>query len=111
MIILFATKRLANVFNEHAKLVKTYGTLQAKKLQLRLADLRAAATLDTMRTLPGRCHELTGDMKGFLALDLVHPHRLVIEIANNPIPRKPDKGLDWTKVTMIRIIGVIDYHD
>jgi toxin HigB-1 len=29
---------------------------------------------------------------------------------NDPIPRKPDGGLDWTKITAIRILGVEDYH-
>ena len=111
MIILFAEERFEKECNKHALLVKRYGGRQAETIQRRLADLHAASTLEVMRTLPGRCHELTGDLKGFLALYLVNPRRLIFEAANDPVPRKADKGLDWTKVTEIRIIGIKDYHD
>jgi len=54
---------------------------------------------------------LTGDRKGTLAVDLDHPYRLIFEPANDPVPRKPDGGLDWTKITVIRILELRDYHD
>ncbi len=64
-----------------------------------------------MRALPqARCHELLGNRKGELAVDLKHPYRLIFEPANDPIPRKPDGGLDWTQVTAINILEVVDYH-
>lgn len=63
-----------------------------------------------MRTLPGRCHELTGDRKGELAVDLRGPYRLVFEPADNPPPVKEDGGLDWRRVTAVRILEVEDYH-
>ncbi len=110
MLILFAQRRLEKECNNHSLLVKRYGSLQAKKIQERLADLRAVGVLEVMRTLPGRCHELTGNFKGFLAVDLVQPTRLIFEAANNPVPTKPDGGLDWSKVTEIRIINIEDYH-
>lgn len=87
------------------------GQREGDLLGRRLDDLHAATMLEDMRNLPGRCHELTGDRKGQLAIDLVHPHRLIFEVANEPIPRKTDKGLDWKKVTAIRIIEIAkDYH-
>jgi hypothetical protein len=64
-----------------------------------------------MRNLPGRCHELREDRAGQLSLDLDHPYRLIFEPADNPIPLKPDGGIDWKKVTAIRIIGVEDTHE
>ena len=57
-----------------------------------------------------RCHELKGNREGKLAVNLGHPYRLIFEPANNPIPRKPDGGLDWTGVTAIRVLTVEDYH-
>jgi len=57
-----------------------------------------------------RCHELKGDRTGQLSLDLDHPYRLIIEPAHDPIPRKPDGGLDWNKVTAVMIVGVEDTH-
>lgn len=48
----------------------------AEKLHQRLLELVAADSLgDVPRVPPPRCHELTGDLKGKLAVDLVHPYR------------------------------------
>jgi proteic killer suppression protein len=64
-----------------------------------------------MRHLVGaRCHELTQNLKGLLAVNLVHPDRLAFRVANNPLPQKADGGLDWSKVTRIEIAGIGDYH-
>ena len=70
----------------------------------------AAETLEDMRLLPGRCHELTGDRAGQLALDLDHLYRLIFMPFHDPIPTKADSGLDWTAVTAVVIVGVEDYH-
>ncbi len=72
--------------------------------------MRAAPNLETMRTLPGRCHELHGDRKGQLALDLEHPRRLVFVPANDPVPTRAEGGLDWSRVTVVKILEVVDYH-
>ena len=111
MVILFADKRLEKESNDHRLLQKRHGAVQAKKIEQRLADLAAAQNLQVMKTLPGRCHQLTGDLKGSFALDLVHPYRLLFEIANDPIPVKPDGGVDWLLVTEIIITKIEDYHD
>ncbi len=81
-------------------------------IRRRLDDLEDAKNLEAMRCiLQARCHELKGDRAGTLAVDLQHPYRLIFEPANNPIPRKADGGLDWTEVTIVRILAVEDYHD
>ena len=66
--------------------------------------------LEVMRGLPGRCHELTGNRAGQLALDVSRNYRLIFEPADASVERKPDVGLDWTKVNAVRILGVEDYH-
>jgi proteic killer suppression protein len=87
------------------------GVPDAKKLRQRLAELQAATTLEDMRSLPAaRCHELTGDRKGQLAVDLVHPRRLIFEPDQMPSPTKKDSGLDWSRVTEIIIAEIVDYH-
>jgi len=40
----------------------------------------------------------------------VQPQRLIFEPDHNPVPQKPDGGLDWTQVTRIRVIEITDYH-
>ena len=90
--------------------MREYGADNAKRIRKRLDDLAAAPDLATMRTLPGRCHELTGNLAGLLAIDLKHPFRLIFEPANDPVPTKADGGLDWTAVTAVRMLRVEDYH-
>ena len=88
-----------------------YGKPLAERLQQRLAEFQAADTLDDISRLPpARCHELSQDRKGQLAVDLVHPKRLIFEPDHNPLPCKPDGGLDWSQVTRILVIEIIDYH-
>ena len=83
----------------------------AEKIQQRLAELQAAVTLADMRDLPGaRCHELKKNLAGKLAVDLVHPDRLIFSPDHAPSPKLPDGGLDWQQVTKIVIEGIGDYH-
>lgn len=110
MDISFGNARQAKQYSQHRQLQKKYGADRAKKIAQRLSTLSVAETLDDTRTFPGRCHELTGDRAGQLALDLGGPYRLIFEPDHKPIPRKEDGGLDWTTVTAVRIIGVEDYH-
>jgi proteic killer suppression protein len=92
-------------------MVRKWGPEMARKLRQRLAELRAADTLDDMRHVPSaRCHGLTRDRKGQLAVDLVHPRRLLFVPDHDPLPVKPDGGLDWTAVKKILVLSVEDYH-
>lgn len=111
MNITFISRKLEKQCNTQKLLVRAHGSLRAKRIGVRLDDLRAATTLKDMGALTGRCHELTSNRSGQLSLDLDHPYRLIFEPANDPIPRKDDGGLDWTKVTAVRIIGIEDTHE
>ena len=117
MEITFRTKTLQKACTDARGAARTYGTRQAAKLRQRLDEMRAAPNLGLFWSepnrpgLPGRCHELKGDMAGKLSLDLIHPDRLVFEPANDPLPTKPDGGLDWSKVTAVHIVDILDTHD
>lgn len=112
MDILFKTSKLQKECTDAKQMLKRYGPLRSKLFQKRLIELRAASVLDDMRRLPQvRCHELREGRKGELAVDLDHPYRLIFEVANDPKPTKQDGGLDWTKTTAIRILGIEDYHE
>lgn len=110
MDILFSTGKLRKLCNDQKALRKEHGKRQADLVRRRLDDLEAAERLEVMRHMVGRCHELTGDRAGQLSLDLVHPDRLIFEPADEPVPRKEDGGLDWSRVVAVRIIGVEDTH-
>ncbi len=106
----FDTAKLAKLCNSARKLRGKYGPRMADLIQRRLADLDAAECLEVMRTLPGRCHELAGNLKGRLAIDLVHPDRLVFAPNHEPLPSHDHGGLDWAHVTKIIVVGIGDYH-
>jgi proteic killer suppression protein len=89
---------------------KRYGDERARRRGRRLDELRAAETLAVMKTLPGRCHELTADRKGQLAIDLDGPYRLIFEPAHEPLPLDGNGALDWNLVTIIRVLLIGDYH-
>jgi proteic killer suppression protein len=111
MDIVFATAKLRKVFCGEKELRMGFGPVRARVIQRRMSQLAAAANLEVMRTIPGaHCHELKGSRKGQLAVDADYPKRIVFEPANEPIPAKPDGGIDWRGVTAIRIIEVVDYH-
>lgn len=110
MEIAFVTDRLQQLCESAAKLRRKHGEGCAKKVQHRLSDLRAAVTLADFDHLPGRCHELTGDREGQVALDLADGKRLVLEPDHDPVPTKADGGLDRASVTAVTVVEIADYH-
>ncbi len=111
MDIIFKSKTFEKECNRHSLLVRRRGQHRAKLIRRRLDDLRAAANLLVMRTLPGRCHELKENREGQLSIDLDGPYRLIFRVANDPVPAKSDGGLDWSQVTVIEILGLEDTHE
>ena len=111
MQVSFRKKKLQEVCCSQKPMIREFGPKVAKKLMQRLAELEAADMLDDLRSLPAaRCHELVQDRKRQLAVDLAHPQRLIFEPDHDPVPAKPDGGLDWSQVTQVLVLEVVDYH-
>lgn len=113
MDVSFANRRLARQLSEERRLRKEHGERRARLLMRRLLVLRAAVNLAVFWPPfngPERCHELSGNRKGQLSMDLDHPYRLILSPEHEPIPRTNDGGLDWEKVTAVRIVAVEDTH-
>lgn len=111
MIIYFKTKKLQKICSRGAEAIKILGPKRGTKLKQRMMELSAAETLaDISRVPPARCHELIGNRKGQLSVDLDHPYRLLFIPANNPIPEREEGGLNWAAVTKIEIIDIADTH-
>lgn len=110
MEVFFETEKLAKQLGQDRSRVKAFGAQGAERIDLRLQQLAAARFLDDMKALPGRCHELTGDRRGHLAVDVHQPYRLIVRPTDNPPPTKADGGLDWTAVDSITITEITDYH-
>ncbi len=109
--ITFDDRDLAKWANDFRGLTRHYGEPRAKLIRRRLGELAASVVLEDMRNLPAaRCHELSGNRKGQLAVNLDHPYRLIFQPVEPP-PIKPDGGLDWSLVTSIIILEITNYHD
>lgn len=110
MRIEFKTNKLKKQLTDKRELVKALGQ-RAKKANQRMQEFKAAENLAVISKIPAaRCHELTGDYDGELAVDISKNYRIVFEPFHDPLPEKPDGGLDWEQVTAIRILRIEDYH-
>ena len=111
MEVSFGSRKMQKACSCEKDMQRQWGAPLTRKLKQRLMELKAAETLeDISRLPPARCHELTGERKGQLSVDLTQPHRLVFMPEDRPLPRKPDGGLDWTQVTKILVLEVVDTH-
>jgi proteic killer suppression protein len=112
MLISFKNSKLEKEFCDIKLLGRRWGQKQGDLIALRLGQIRAAENLEILRTLPQlRAHELKGGLKGHISLDIKHPYRLLIVPDHEETPRKEDGGLDWQKVTKVKVFGVEDTHD
>lgn len=111
MEILFKSNRLLKTMSSEAELVHKYGKENAKMIMRRMLVLQAAECLsDVPQRPPDRCHALSGKRQGQYAVDVKHPHRIIMEPATAPLPLLNDGSIDLERVTSIRILGVEDYH-
>ncbi len=61
-----------------------------------LTAMEAATNHEELWTVPQtRCHEMKGDRKGQVSIDLVHPRRLYIVPDHDPVPVKR-RTAGWT---------------
>jgi proteic killer suppression protein len=111
MDIAFKNKTLKKVFNSEKILKKEFGSGKARLIMRRMAVLRSSPVLaEVPHTKPERRHELSGKRSGQFAVDLKQPYRLIFKPNHEILPRKKDGGINLTKITAIKILGVEDYH-
>lgn len=107
----FGQERDAALFNDLKRLRHKYGARCAEKIEARLAQINAAATLDVLCRLPqARCHQLVGNRREQFSLDLEHPLRLIVRVADSPVPRLNDGGIDRSRVQRLAFIEITNTH-
>jgi plasmid maintenance system killer protein len=112
MEIFFSDKQLQKAAQSEAVSRRQYGVDMAKKLALRLASLRAAASLADFwppKSGPERCHELKGKLKGTFSVDVKQPYRLLFR-PSEPFDDVPDERQRWKSIISIDIVAIEDTH-
>lgn len=110
MNISFKTKKLQKIANDDKAMKKELGGIRAQKFQLRLQQILAADTLEDLRYVSGKYHELTGDRKGQWACSLDGPYRLIFEPYEDPIPSDENGRYLWIEIKEVEMIEIVDYH-
>lgn len=110
MNITFDNNKLKKIANDDRLAEKKLGKREAQLFKQRLDDLAAAQTLEDVRYLPGKYHELVENRKGQWACNLVYPYRLIFEPHEDPIPTNKDGQYLWIEIKGIEIIEIEDYH-
>jgi proteic killer suppression protein len=109
MDISFRNRRIEKICTSEKEMRKSLPSNRERVLKIRLRQLSESPTLESLRNQPGNCHELAQERDGQPAVSLDGLFRLVFEPAE-PIPRKPDGGLDWSNVIAVEIVEIVDYH-
>ena len=111
MELSFKNSKLAKVLNSERDILRNYGTDNGRHIMLRLSNIRDAETLEQLSKVPQtRVHELTADRKDQISVDVKHPYRIILVCNHEEMPRKPDGGLDWTRITKVQLIEIVDTH-
>lgn len=107
----FGNNRLKRLFDDETRMIRQYGERRARALLARLTVLENADTLsDVSSQPPERRHQLTGNRDEQFAVAVDPQCRLVFDPNHDPMPRRPDGGIDLDLVTAIVIVEVTDYH-
>ncbi len=111
MKVSYKPKKLGKSVKDLVAIRKNYG-IHGKKINQRLEDFKAIKNLEEIRKIPqAKCHELTNNRKGELAVSISGNNRIIFVPDHEPTPKKEDGGLDWKQVTQITITEIkLDYH-
>jgi proteic killer suppression protein len=110
MHVSFASRWLQELCESEAALVKALGPVCARKAMSRLSDLRAAPTLEDMKSLPGRCHGLAEGDGGGLKIDLTDGRGLILEPTDRTGMADRDSADDWAAIDAVKVIAITNHH-
>lgn len=110
MDITFSDSKLRKYANTDKLAIKKLGHKRAKLYKQRLDDLMDASTLEDVRHLPGKYHELKRNRKGQWACHLDQPYRLIFKPHEHPIPINNSGQYLWIEIKGIEIVEITDYH-
>ncbi len=110
MKITYKNNKLEKSLTNDKELIKSYGEL-AKKIKERMKQLTGADNLSIIALLPAlRLHPYKGGRVGEWSVDIKENWRISFEIAQDPIPKQEDGGVNLLMITAIEIVSVEDPH-
>ena len=110
MELSYKNNKLKKALDTDKGIAKSYGTL-AKKVKLRITQLKNADNLEVISKLPVlRLHQHIGKGKGTWSIDIQENWRILFIINQYPIPTLEDGGIDLKAITIISIESVEDPH-
>ena len=104
----FDTFALRSLCESQLKADRELGTKVAARLRDRLADIRAADTVADLAA--GRPREIEGGRPRCFSLELADGYHLVFCANHNRIPVNETGGVDWSRVTRIKILQIEVRH-
>ena len=108
MELAFDNKSLRQVCENEKKAKRDLGVSVAEKLKRRLADLRAATTVEDL--VAGRPRELDGAHDRHFAVDLSEDHSIVFCANHTEIPLLESGDVDWSRVSRVKILRIEGDH-
>ena len=106
LAITFSSKELEKKCLDEKYQKRKLDAKLAKKLRLRLGELRTADTVSELWGMPGDWHSLSAKLKGKVAASLTANYRLIIEGTDTH-----GQEHQWEKCTSVRIVDIDDYHN
>lgn len=98
MKLSYGSRDLERTCTDARRMQKSLGAERAKKLQLRLDDLRAAEKMTDLVQMTGKWEELKADRAGQWSARLTGNWRLIVEA-----------GAEGDEVTVL-VVEIVDYH-
>ncbi|MDP4013803.1 MAG: hypothetical protein U0990_02755 [Candidatus Nanopelagicales bacterium] len=110
MDVYFQTKRLADLCNDGRKLTRKYGKRVAETTEARLQQLEAVRSLEELRALPGRWHELSANLAGMWAADVAGKRdRLRLIVREESRTDTDNAGQDNDPAALV--VALSDHYD
>lgn len=97
----FSRISLRELCEIRARAERQYGTVTARQLRARLADLEAAENVSVL--IAGTPTEIEGSDPPQMTITFAPGYRIIFRVNHNPIPRLNSGAVDWSNVTMIQL--------
>lgn len=108
MELAFDSKSIRTLCESATHAEVQFGPAAAEALRRRLADLRAAVSLDDLLVTPARL--LRNDDSSVMIVDFCAGHQLVLCVNHPKPPKMPNGSIDWANVCRIKLLR-IERHD